>query len=250
MRPWQFATRQLLLYLVIAALCALVGRVIHQRILHGKRSAVASRLNWIVQMIKEADAIDGALPKPVRRDGTGAPLSSWRFQILSHVGLDCNCPPDWRKPWNTKRNLRFAEEATSLFCFAEEKTPVNRRQETNVMAIVGADTAFDVTRQVRFHALPEHMIILCEVCDSGIHWMQPGDLSLDMLQKANRTAVPRLGGTVAGGFLVAFSDGEVWLLAHRTPREVLTKMGTISGAAQADREDVLGQYCLEQYIFD
>jgi hypothetical protein len=79
-------------------------------------------------------------------------------------------------------------------------------------------------------------ILIVEVRNTGIHWMEPGDLDLRHLPQTIAA------DTSADSFHVGFADGEVWLLDAKVPVDELRKFLTLEGARQWDRQSCLGPY--------
>jgi hypothetical protein len=83
-------------------------------------------------------------------------------------------------------------------------------------------------------------ILLVEIAHSGIHWMAPGDLSLDNIPES------LVYGLDGDGFHVLFADGQIWFLSSDVPLEKVQKFFTIDGAKKHDREQTLGPYALSR----
>jgi hypothetical protein len=80
------------------------------------------------------------------------------------------------------------------------------------------------------------VILFVEVAHSGVHWMEPGDITLEGMADSIRE------GLDGDGFHVAFADGEVWFLSRDVPMANLRPFFTLDGARKHDREDILGPY--------
>jgi hypothetical protein len=84
-------------------------------------------------------------------------------------------------------------------------------------------------------------ILLVEIAHSGIHWMAPGDLSMDAIPES------LVQGVEGDGFHVFFADGQVWFLSADVPLEEVKKFMTIDSAKNHDREQILGRYALSRF---
>jgi hypothetical protein len=145
--------------------------------------------------------------------------------------------PDYGKPWDSPANEFWANFWMPVYCWSGENSP--ERLQTNVVAITGPGTPFG-EEKLRIHDMSPHTILLVEMAHSGIHWMAPGDLSVDDM-------CPSLVKGVDGdGFLVAFPNGEVWFLSADVPLENVKKFCTIEGAKKYNRDEVLGRYALSR----
>jgi hypothetical protein len=126
-------------------------------------------------------------------------------------------------------------------CFTD---PTRTDQTIRFAAIVGPGTAFDGDSLYKWTALPPFTIVVAEVRNSPVHWMQPGG-DLDVRTMWHAVGVPG-GEGVAGldseGFFVGFADGEVWMLSYAAPFERLEPFFLVEKARTADRQELLGPY--------
>jgi hypothetical protein len=107
-----------------------------------------------------------------------------------------------------------------------------------VVAITGPGTPFTEGLKNRIKDLPPSTILFVGVAHSGIHWMAPGDLSLDSVPESI------VQGFEEEGLPLLFADGQVWFLSPEVPLDDLKKLCTIEGARQFDREEILGRHVL------
>ena len=133
----------------------------------------------------------------------------------------------------------MAEQAPEKYCFFGNA-------DTNVMAVVGDGTAFDANKErPAIRDLPKDLILIVEVKNTCVHWMEPGDLAVTEIGNAlSRNGNGISLGTSDDGYHVGFVDGEVWLLSYRMPPGVLLKFCTPESAERYDRDNVLAEYCV------
>ncbi len=148
---------------------------------------------------------------------------------------------DYGQPWNALANKPF-ERCAGLFCWDQAPRP-GEEMSTTVFGIVGPGALFDESRTERLQIDESTGDLICaiEVRNSGVHWMQPGDLDYRELIALERAGKLDLG-IIDGGFAVLFLNGGSWRLRADTPREKLIKFMTIDEAKQFDAEEVLGEY--------
>lgn len=175
----------------------------------------------------------------VIRDPLGRPLYSWRFALLPGLAGHGN-KTDYDAAWYAPGNYAFVDSdledcGVVCYCFFRGKRfPAGF--DTNVAAVTGPGTAFDV-RRVRPADLPDDLIVFVEIKDSGVHWMEPGG---DLDVRAVPSSITK--GLKGQGLFVAFADGEVWFLTSNVPLENLKQFLTIDGAAKCDRKVLLLPY--------
>ena len=213
--------------LAVAVLVLAVKNVLQQRaqMMHLKEIGLAFR--WL-------DEAYGRLPPAVRLDEQGKPLSSWRFQICPFLESFMQ-GVDYDKPWNDPENRTAMVAFAPFFCGQQnESSPT--RFHTRFMVVTGPGTPFDGQRVCRLADLDDDTVLVVKVISSGVHWMEPGDLSIDQLPASLAQ------GPGGDGLCVLFADGAVWLLDKDTPIEKLKPFFTIEGAKQNDRQTLLGPY--------
>lgn len=129
----------------------------------------------------------------------GNVLYSWRFRVYVVAFQSIHSQLD--KAWDSDQNMRVANVCPPIFCEQADS-------RTRIMAICGAGTAFD--EKPAKEELPGDTLLLVEVCGDTPHWMEPGDLAVDDLEKGVIGGPWRLGGDYVGGTHLGFLDGQVW----------------------------------------
>jgi hypothetical protein len=178
------------------------------------------------------------LPQAVRRDKAGRPLCSWRFQIVPFVEA-IMMEVHYEARWDDPVNRWLSSAPFPVYCWSSGKG-LSERLHTNVVAITGPGTAFDGDRAVRVNDIDSDTILAIEIADSGILWMEPGDLAIDQVPESITQGVDGYG------VHVLFADGSVCVYRPDVPLEDLKKFFTIEGAKQYDRNEVLGSYAIHR----
>ena len=98
--------------------------------------------------------------------------------------------------------------------------------------MIGPGTAWPVPGQTRFAEFVDgtsNSIVIVEVVDSGIHWMEPRDLKLEELELAiNPKSGRGISSRHIGGACVLLADGSVRFLPSDTAPETLRMLLTIA----------------------
>ena len=120
-------------------------------------------------------------------------------------------------------------------------------ETTNILAISGKGTLFDPDLAVEdLEALPGSLIVLVEV-SSNVHWSEPFDIDIDFLKNNHTSTRFELGlKQDKQGFYVCFIDCRVFYLKKNTPLARLSKLGTVEGARNEDRYELLKEYILSE----
>jgi hypothetical protein len=134
----------------------------------------------------------GCLPPAYLPDDNGKPQHSWRVLLLPFMEQHTLFERyDFTEPWNGPNNSRLADmvhyPGGKVFrCPSAAEGPL---METCYVAVVGPTTRWPGGRPGLITAQSESQILLIEVADSGIHWMEPRDLSAEQVMGDARPAV-------------------------------------------------------------
>lgn len=127
----------------------------------------------------------GCFPPAIIYGSDGRPWHSWRTLILPYLEeQDVYDRYRFDEPWNGPHNSRLAAEAGLLpffHCRADEKAPTG---ETSYVAVTGDGTLWRRDRTLSFDDVPDGLsntILVVELSDSGVHWMEPRDLPLNKM---------------------------------------------------------------------
>ena len=185
-------------------------------------------------------------------NGTGKPLYSWRGEVVTYRDnwfFNMGGRWDASLAWDSPANKQMADYPWQ-FCYdaiVKWDFPKEYSKNTCMMAITGPGTAFGCDRESpkSLKDVPKNTIIVVEVRDSGIHWMQPGDFDIrTMPETVNALDGHGISSRHPRGFHVLFADLQYWFLSDQVPFETLKKFFTIDEAKRNDREQVLGPYVL------
>jgi len=185
------------------------------------------------------------------RSNDVAPVS-WRYVATASAPEPLDSPDKYfDESWKSKNNEPWFNSGryARLYCLAQENDePVPSEAYTKVMTLHGEGTAFNaVGKGADIDDLPGDTIVLCEVRDSHVHWMEPGDLDIANLpHEINPRGKLGISGNFEGGLFIGFADSSAWFLSNDVPFEKLSKFFTTSGADEFDREQELREYVLSE----
>ena len=146
-----------------------------------RRTECANHLRQIALALHDYHQVYGCLP-PAHVDGPGGkPMHSWRVLLLPFLHYDkLYRQYDFAEPWNGPKNSLLAKRIPH-----EYRCPAAREGNspaTNYVAVVGPATAWPGGKCARFQDIKDgtsDTILLVEVADSTINWMEPRDMSFD-----------------------------------------------------------------------
>lgn len=171
----------------------------------------------------------------------GVTVHSWRVAILTNIeeyALSNTYRTD--EPWNGDNNKQLKKYAIPLYrCPNDHDAP---DWMTNYVAVVGPHTAWSPDRALTKDDFPdglENTIFLVEIPNSGIHWMEPRDITVEQFRTwfAKLKDEPRLAPH-DGGVNVLMGDGRVIRLPTDLSLETLDALLTRDGGEKVDLDDL------------
>ncbi len=207
-----------------------------------RRCQCRNNLKQIALALHNYHKTYGCFPPAYTVDGRGQRIHSWRALILPFVeGGYKNGDYDFNQPWNSPKNIAFAEES-SLFetfsCPTEYLDPTDRRTTSYVM-LVGPNAFANGSTCRKLEDITDKLgktIIVGELSHSGILWTEPSDLDVSTMSfKLNDPNHVGLRSDHSGGVHVAFADGSVSFLYDSIAPEALEAMTTINGGEEIDQ---------------
>jgi len=175
----------------------------------------------------------GSFPPAYVADANGKPMHSWRVLILPYL----ECEELYEKyrfdePWDGPNNRKLEEEMPMFFRCPRQPARPNP-YATSYVAVVGPRTAWRGDRPVKlsdFTDAPEATLLLVEMKDSGIHWMEPRDLEYPPMPAEIN---PSSGGGISSHHhtvaIVLYADGSVDWLSNDAESIVIDALLTIDG---------------------
>jgi hypothetical protein len=203
--PLKAAFYILILIFIIYSLLPSVGSHVSRR-----REECLSHLKDITMALFKYENKYGHFPPAYTTDKNGKPVHSWRVLILPFMGFENLFKRyDFSEPWNGPNNSLLAEEMPSIYhCPSSD---ASNPWATNYAAVVGSNTAWPGDKSVGLHDIsdePSRTILLVEVADSNINWMEPRDLNFEDAKSGINIDKKRgISSNHACGVFVSFADG-------------------------------------------
>jgi hypothetical protein len=218
---------------LFAALALLVGAVGYRAFKHDEAEARAAHCmnnlrNLEVALLSYHDRYR-TFPPAYVADAEGKPMHSWRVLILPFLDEGALYEQySFDEPWNGPNNSKLADKLSHphFRCTAADGDPLH----TSYLAVVGEETAWPgpEPRGIRHIADGTHKTVaLVEARDSGIHWMEPRDLTLEQAERGVDDSGRGISANHPKGPNAAYSDGHMDRLPKDpgTLRAVLTARG-------------------------
>lgn len=176
----------------------------------------------------------GSYPPAYVADANGKPMHSWRVLVLPFFGeaqyTQLYEKYDFGEPWDGPHNRQLAEQTPEFFLFTDSRD----KKETNFLAVVGRETGWPAPRPMRLERIadmPGNTIQLVEAAHSGIHWMEPRDMTLEQAMQGINTREngPYMSSVHSKGACALWFDLHVTELRDDTRPDTLRALLTAAG---------------------
>jgi len=219
--------------------CLIVGGLVFPALAppkpHGRRPQCGNRLRQIGYALASYHATYGCYPPAYVADANGKPMHSWRVLLLPFVEeQQLYKEYDFAEPWDGPNNRRLHDRIVSLYVCPSD--PGWKSGRTGYVAVVGGTTMWPGAEAVTRQQCPDGLsntVLLVEVKNSGIHWMEPRDLDLTTMPlKVNGN-----GGISSGhdmGANVLYADSRVGFVPDTASPRELRALLTRNGSEKVD----------------
>jgi prepilin-type processing-associated H-X9-DG protein len=181
----------------------------------------------------------GSFPPAYIADEDGKPMHSWRVLLLPFVE-ESNLYEEYRfdEPWDGPNNRKLHKQVVSIYrCPSATDNDIM----TSYVAVVGPATAWPGSESTKFKDFSDgasNTIMIVEMANSGIHWMEPRDLHvLKMHPWINAKSSQAISSNHPGGACVLFADGSVRFLPTGFSPDKLKALLTIDGGEEVSPDD-------------
>ncbi len=216
----------------LIGLAVALGVAIHR----AREAAIASSsqgpLNQMQLALRNYHATYGCFPPAYVAGKDGKPMHSWRVLILPMIEEQA-LYADYRfnEPWNGPNNSKLINRMPRIFHVCSEPAS---RSFTNLVVITGPGTAFPGPRSTRMEDFADGLnntILLAEIANSDITWLEPRDLDVRQMSfRANEPSRPSVSTSRRTGPYLVFADR---ITAHRLSTSLSEKafqsLTTITG---------------------
>jgi hypothetical protein len=226
-------------YLLVGNLCALLILLLAQKPSdrYQRRDTCVNNLRNISLAMHAYEQKYGCLPPAYIPDADGKPMHSWRVLLLPY--LDHNAIYEeyrFDEPWDGPNNRRFHDKVIPLYRCPSDTSEDQRM--TSYSVITGQGTLFDGDKCRNTNDVEDDSgttLLLIEASDSGIHWMEPRDISLGSIDSESGLTPRSKHPDV---IVAAFCNGRVVPIRDDLDPSMLRALITPDGGEKIDRSNL------------
>jgi Protein of unknown function (DUF1559) len=227
---WRLRAVPIVVCLGMLALAAYSIYAVHETYIRqgGGRIKVQDRMKAMsIAMMNASDENGNRLMPRAICDKDGKPLLSWRVGLLPYIGRDDLYQQFNRdEPWDGPNNGRLIPQMPETYAHPFDRAGAARGQ-TYYRVFTGPNTPFPDLEPPfppgvspflypsGFRHGTSNTIIIVEAGDA-VPWTKPDELPYDPTKP-----LPKLGGHLRDGFVVALGDGTAQLVSSRVSEETL-----------------------------
>jgi hypothetical protein len=154
----------------------------------------------------------GHLPPAYIADEQGRPMHSWRVLLLEFIDASLFTSYHFDEPWDGPNNRKLAVRMPTIYtCPNDHDNQSHTTGWTSYVAVVGSWTAFPGTKSTKRADADRgrgRTIVIAEVANSGINWMEPRDLDVTLMSfTLDDSSRPSISSNDPGGPGVVFLGG-------------------------------------------
>lgn len=216
-----------------------------------RRATCINNLKQLTLALHNYRDAHGCFPPAYIADADGKPMHSWRVLILPYMEQQAlYVKYDFSEPWDGPNNRKLAGVSVSAYVCPSSKNSAISAPKTDYVAVVGPSTMWVKDKAITLGEISDgagYTIMLVEIANSDINWMEPRDLSFE---EALRGINPKSGVGISSphvwdnGYFyhdtalanAAFADGTVHSLPEGLSAEMLEALLTVNGGEVVDEE--------------
>ena len=136
-----------------------------------------SNLHQIALALLNYENANRSFPPAYVAGPDGKPWHSWRVLVLPFMELTSLYKSfDFNEPWDSPKNRQFADKMPSDYRCPSAPYSDGKPRTANYVALTGPGTAWPGAKPTRLSDItddPSKTILLVEIADSDIPWMEP-----------------------------------------------------------------------------
>ncbi len=243
-KPRSRALGCLIIVSILAVGCSFLFQAITDAREAARQSGCRGRFGQLHLAFLNYHAVYGSFPPAYVADGDGTPMHSWRVLILPFINQKAVYEEyDFSEPWNGPHNRTLSQQIYNDIFHCPSSPHSEASPMTDYVVITGPDTAFpgDVSTSSDDNRDGlKNTILVVEIANSNIHWMEPRDLDTETMSfTVDDPVLPSISSHHPTGPGVVFPDrGSAFRLDASLQTRTLKALTTIAGNEPVSRDDL------------
>lgn len=220
----------LCLICVAGLLVAIFLPTLQQASANARRQQCAANLRRIGVAMQNYYSDYGCFPPAYVADAKGRPLHSWRALLLPYLDPALAAQYHFDESWDGPRNTLLADRAASVYRCPDDAQS-NVSNTTDYVVINGAGTIFDGSKCTKMAEITDgssNTLLVVEVVESGIVWLEPRDLRIEQITGGVNSA-DEVASHHLGGAHVMTADGKIHFLLDSRRAVEIQELATKAG---------------------
>ena len=174
-------------------------------------------------------------------DAKGRPMHSWRVLLLPYLDQGpLYAEYRFDEPWDGPHNSKLADKIIAVYnCPSEDHArDKSTATMTSYVAVVGPETVWPESGATTIGDIKDgtsNTLMIVEVANSGIHWMEPRDLhAVQMAPTINPKSGQGISSPHIGGAQVLMADGSVRFISEQLTAETIHALLTAHAGEQIE----------------
>lgn len=195
-----------------------------------QRQACFNNLRHIGLALQNYHDVRSSFPHAITYAEDGTPMHSWRRFILRYTDYALQWPNyDYGEPWNGPSNRVTHDGCFPTLYRCPSAQASQNPMCTNYVMLIDDRPGKPNGPPNRPGSVPpsfddKSAVIIIEIADSDIHWMEPRDVLLSELSMKINDRSKRSLSSYHGGACIAHADGSVEILDEATTEERLREL--------------------------
>jgi hypothetical protein len=227
--------------ILIAGLGIFLFWPVSPRCTSSRRSQCQNNQYQIARALLSYESEHGHLPPAYIADANGKPMHSWRVLILPYLDRnDLYKAYRFDEPWDGPNNSKLPMPSI----FACPSAPSHGKNNcTSYVAATGPETVWPDEKtaslvEVHAHDGNSKTILLLELPESDINWLEPRDLTFDQLcRKMTQDERRKVFDAHLGTSVVTFADGHTEIPSNGFLADNIAAMLTKAGGKNLNFDD-------------
>lgn len=174
-------------------------------------------------------------------------MHSWRVLILPFIDQSSVYDEyDFGQPWNGPHNSQLSQRINNDIFHCPSSPQTAMSPLTDYVVIVGPNTVFPGGLSTSLSDIsdgPENTILLAEIANSDVHWMEPRDLTADTMSfDVDDRFQSSISSHHTAGPAVVFPDsGSAYRIDESLRHDTIKALTTIAGNENVSRDKLARQ---------